>query len=155
MTNTQVVSIVFRLINFGILIGLFTYIFKKKIFGLITQAMAAYKEHIDSLQKRQKELHVQQERIVDGIKSDSTACQQLREKVDSWRASAQAERIANDEQRKHRIGLLHERARMCAERIAQYRMQQKVAPYAAQKAGIKTTSDKAKLMASYLSPVVK
>lgn len=130
MGDPRIIAIVFRLINFGIVIGIFAYVFKAKLLDLIKSQINEEHKHADSLEKRAHQLKAEKQQVEDGIKQDAVSCAQLKDKVDAWRAAAQAELVALDEQKKHRIGQLQERAQAQAQQIEQHRAQKTIAPQA-------------------------
>lgn len=84
MANT-IISIIFRLINFGALIGLAWYIFSKKMLENIRTKIKEKKMEIDNLKMNKQNLYVKQQVIRQEINNQNIYAQQIVTKLKRWR----------------------------------------------------------------------
>ncbi len=132
--NSEIIAIIFRLINFLILIALGIYCFKKYALEVIRGNISAEQEHLDELKARAQELQQEKKNLEKGIKEDGRACSLLREKIATWHIAAEQESDAFKAEREGRIEIVKARAEKQAQAIELYRRQQIIVPAAIEKA---------------------
>ena len=98
--HESIVAILFRLFNFGVLIGVFGYLFKKYVLVGIRTRMAEKKRYLQSLNERKDELAQEHQMIVQRMGQEHELGQQLKKKVDNW-AQEVAKKHEVREQEKH------------------------------------------------------
>jgi len=132
--NGEIIAIIFRLINFLILIALGIYCFKKYALELIRADMSSEQEHLDGLKAQAEELQQEKRNLEKGIKEDARACSLLREKITTWHIAAEQELHAFKAEREGRIEIVKARAEKQAQTIELYRRQRIIVPAAIEKA---------------------
>jgi F0F1-type ATP synthase membrane subunit b/b' len=132
--NAEIIAIIFRVINFLVLIALGIYAFKKYALELIRADMSAEQEHLDGIKARAQELQQEKRDLEKGIKEDARACSLLREKITTWHSVAEQESHAFRAEREGRIEIVKGRAEKQAQAIELYRRQRVIVPAAIEKA---------------------
>lgn len=125
--NQVIIAVVFRLINFGIVVGLATYLFRK--YGLsIVDAMMAQKDAEKELLLSQQLLLEQKQAELDNlINQDVLLRESLKLKVNEWKDVAEKERIVREKYLLKRNEMLAIKRRKKAELLAQVHLQKTVA----------------------------
>ena len=93
-TEESLLSIVFRLFNFGLIIALATYCFKQYISPGIFAAMAKQESEKEHLVNEQVELEQRHVALEDCMESDTLTIEQFKAKFDEWKHVVDAARIS-------------------------------------------------------------
>ncbi len=128
--NEVVIGVIFRILNFAVVIVFFAYLFKKFALDTIKNQIASRKRHREQLNWQIKELdqayHVLDKQIIE----QDELCKKFIEKIKKWRhAFDDAERLKKREQLKMKVHM-EERAKIYADWIVAKRLQQHVIPTA-------------------------
>lgn len=125
--NQVIIAVIFRLINFGIVIGVATYLFRKH--GLpVVDTMIAQKDAAKQLLLSQQLLLEQKQIELDNlITQDILLCESLKVKINEWKDVAEKERIVHEKDRLKRNEILVIKRRKKAELRAQAHLQKTVA----------------------------
>lgn len=95
-----IVDVIFRFINFGVLIALFVYAYKKYVRGSLVSQRKEQRRFERGLSEQQKALKHQISLINKRIKDDRELCGILQKKVNQWRATIDGEIQERIEQKK-------------------------------------------------------
>jgi len=96
--NPDVVAIAFRIINFLLLIGLASFIFKKYLKDSLLLLIAQKKSEYNCLLTQQTTLEKQQSELDALLKKELQVCKELRVKIDEWKKIVILEREAKEQQ---------------------------------------------------------
>ena len=99
MMYTVIIDVVFRFINFAVLIVLFVWGFKKYALGSILKQRKEKRRYIRGLQEQRKALKHQMQLVIDTIQKEKDLCGRLQKKVALWRTSIEQEINERSEQR--------------------------------------------------------
>ena len=130
----RIIVVVFRLFNFGVLFGLFGYLFKKYAFGIITQQMADKKAAVRDLRKQQRSLTRQKQEIERATQEQEQECVTLRQKIGQWKTTVEDTLAAREQNKKLRIQELQERMTQRIQYVQAARAQAQVLPRAIEQA---------------------
>lgn len=89
--NEDIVTIIFRLINFFSVIGLGVYLFNKHISSDIWDMIHKKKEVHNALLNQQTTLEKKQSELDTLLKEESLLCEQFRIKIDEWKKAVEIE----------------------------------------------------------------
>jgi hypothetical protein len=125
--NQLIIAVIFRLINFGILIGLAACFFRK--YGLpVVDIMIAQKDaEKELLLSRQLLLEQKQAELDSLIKQDVILCESFKRKISQWRDVVAQERSVHEKDRFKRNEILAIKKRKKAELLSQAYLQKTVA----------------------------
>jgi hypothetical protein len=126
-TNQIIIAVIFRLINFGIVIGLATYLFKKHGLPLIDTIMAQKDAERELLLSQQLLLEQKQAELDDLIKQDIILCESLKVKINEWRDVVAQEQSAQEKDHLKRSETLATKRRKKSELLARVCLQKTVA----------------------------
>ena len=96
------ISVIFRLINFAILIALFTYLFKRYALETLKESMAGEQEALSALQQNKEQLTLSSRLATQSLADQEQLCIVLARKVDAWQAVCNHE-LAQRQQEKERL----------------------------------------------------
>ncbi len=130
----QVTIVFFRLINFGVLIGLGWYLAKKHLLPIIRQQLAAYVAYFNGLRKTHRMLKQEQRVIAYAIDEDCKEQAELKERVMSWKAQVHEHNEQLYQEREQRRQVLQKSISLQVKQVAQYRLYKAVMPEAMQEA---------------------
>ena len=80
-----VLSIFFKLLNFGILIGLGVYVFKRYLLPSIGQEIAENQEALQQLQRNNEQLKEDQKKVEARLDEQAALCLSLGSKIERWK----------------------------------------------------------------------
>ncbi len=106
-----IILVIFRLVNFGVMIGIGYYLFKKHVKSQLIDQMNAEKKEVFLLEQFYKQLQIDQRTLEDTIKKEQQEQRQLREKVMQWHdaLALKKERLAHEHaQRKHNLEMQYQ-----------------------------------------------
>ena len=125
--NQVVIAVIFRLINFGIVIGLATYLFRKYGLPIIYDLMAQKDSEKELLLSQQLLLEQKQAELDVLIRQDIILCESLKLKINEWRDAAEKERAIYERDSLKRSEILVIKKRKKSELLAQVHLQKTVA----------------------------
>lgn len=125
--NQVVIAVVFRLLNFGIVVGLAFYLFRKYGLPVVYTMMAEKDAKKEFLLSQQLLLEQKQRELDDLIGHDLALSESIKLKVNEWRDIAEKEQLIREQDRLKRSELLHIKKRKKSELLAQTRLQEAVA----------------------------
>lgn len=123
MISSMIVSIVFRLINFALLIFALVYIYKKYIRDFLVKGLQQEHEALKSLELQKKDTIDQSETLKKQLHDDQVLIQQLKKKIAQW---AHAEKMWKQEcaaYKQHCIEKLKKQSDFKQLRIAEYMLE--------------------------------
>lgn len=82
--NISLVTVFFRLLNFGVLIGFFAYVFKRYFYQNISDHIAEKASFIQGLHQNNKVLEEQQHNLEMKIAQQDSKCKTLLAKIEEW-----------------------------------------------------------------------
>ena len=82
--NETIVSTVFRFINLGVLIGLFSYLFKRKLLPIVIETIASKRAVLQNLAQENKSLLVQKQEVEQKIREQEITSKYLYDQVKIW-----------------------------------------------------------------------
>ena len=125
--NQVIIAVIFRLINFGIVIGVATYFFRKYALPVVYTMMAQKDAEKEFLLSQQILLEQKQVELDDLIRRDFLLCESLKLKVDEWRDSVKKECFIHEKDNLKRNEDLEIKKRKKSELLAQSRLQKTIA----------------------------
>ncbi len=112
--HKELLAVIFRLVNFGILAYICVYLFKRYILPMIKDQMRREQEEQRTIKERHKEIR-KQEKIVTAFAYDQEKlCRILQEKVNRWRRVQEDYEQKRVHEKERRIRFLQDRV-MCQE----------------------------------------
>ncbi len=124
--NQNIVSVVFRLINFFALIGLFVYLFKKHAMPEVSFAINKDIADHDFLHTQQISLEKQQAALDALLKEEALLCQQFKTKIDEWNRIVTQNNEQREQERNQDLTALKKRTADRTEQIAHNRIQNQI-----------------------------
>lgn len=134
MIATEFIVLAFRIINFGVLIALLGYLFKKYALSTIQQRMLEKRAYVGGLQEQYRSIIYQQEQIAAIRKEEELLCQRLQQQVSMWRFAIEKERKIRLEEKEQRKDVLKERAQYKEQQIRLLYLKKQVIPHAVRQA---------------------
>ncbi len=131
----NIVGIVFRVINFGVLIGLAVYFFKKHALPIIKQQIADKQAFIVSLHNQEQMLEQEKEEVTKRIIEDEQQWMHLKDTFDQWRTTVSQVYAEHEKERQQRIRTLQDRAENRMQQVTSMRLSVRVFPQALEQAG--------------------
>ncbi len=98
---TEFVVIVFRLLNFGVLIALFAYFFKKYALQVVHIRIAQKESVMKTLQSQQIQLEQKKSELDQNIDEQMQECTELKKKMDQWNENIKQEVLIRMQEREH------------------------------------------------------
>jgi hypothetical protein len=126
----QVVLIVFRGINFGVLIGIMGYLFKRYGLPTIREQLAAYWAYFQDLANTHRLLKKEQQLVEQSIIAHQKEQDILKERLMRWRARIDELNNQLNIEKEERIAVLKERLLKQQKQIDHHRMFQQIVPLA-------------------------
>ena len=126
-TNQVIIAVVFRLINFAIVIGVATYLFRKYGSPVVDTMMAQKDAEKELLLSQQLLLEQKQAELDALIRQDIILCESLKLKINEWRDVAAQKRSMHERDRLKINDDLATKRRKKNELLAQVRLQKSVA----------------------------
>jgi hypothetical protein len=108
ISTEQIVIIVFRLINLGVVIGLLGYIFKKYVLSTIKNHIAEKNAYVRGLQEQYRSLLYQQEQGLVVAREEALVCEQLKQQVTRWKQVVEKEQQVRSEEKEERKRMFEE-----------------------------------------------
>ncbi len=103
MTTSALIAIVFKLINFGVVIGLIAYLFKTRVLPMFLKKITESAATKQALQLQQEQLELRHQELVSQLAAQEIATVELKKRVDRWHKVVDKEnnerRTYEDEQR--------------------------------------------------------
>lgn len=125
--NQVVVAVIFRLINFGVVIGLAVYFFRKYALPLFYTMIAQKDAEKELLLSQQLLLEQKQAELDSLIEQDVFVCESFKLKVDEWRSFVEKERAIHAKDCLKRNEIIEVKKRKKSELLAQGHLQKIVA----------------------------
>ena len=131
MLGTEaIISIVFRIINFVVVILFFVFIFKKYVLSAIKDNIARNKGLEKELLDRCNNI-IRKDSELDVVNYDqSQICDYLLEKVKKWHGIFKNNLLANEKERALTSGAMAQRMNLQVERVTELQAYKKIAPQA-------------------------
>ena len=85
--NEAVVSIVFRLLNFAAVLGLFAYLFKRYALDLIKSQMHEKEQRHEGLKQQTKELEHEEKKMGKALADQERLYKEITKKIQIWHSS--------------------------------------------------------------------
>lgn len=108
MFDESIITIIFRLINFAALAGLFYYIFIKYLLPDINSDIKNHEQKIEIQQESINQLENRSNQLSQQILDQEVLCSQLMQRVEQWRLAFERE----SEHKKHDLGELQMKTTM-------------------------------------------
>ncbi len=109
--NETIIAIIFRLVNFAVLIALFIYLFKKYALSTITNRVAQKEALLQALYNQQQLLEKQQYALDNHVDQEAALCAELKEKVSQWKDLIDQKIVMREQERVNRIELLEKKTK--------------------------------------------
>ncbi len=129
-TYAQVITIIFRLLNFVALIGLAVYVFKAYLLDRVKQQMADQEATERGMQLQRDAMARRQEEITGEIDQDAQLCMELKQRVDRWRRVIDTQQVQQKKEQEERTQRLQQALQEKMERLVYNRVLKKVMPRA-------------------------
>lgn len=109
--NETIIAIIFRLVNFAVLIALFIYLFKKYALLTITNRVAQKEALLQALYNQQQLLEKQQYALDKHVDQEAALCAELKEKVSRWKDLIDQKIVMREQERVNHIELLEKKTK--------------------------------------------
>lgn len=130
----NLILIIFKLLNFGIIIGLIVYGFKKYAAPALKQAWDEYVTQFAQLSNTHDQRMDEHDGIVQQIAQDEAEYARLKERLMRWRASIDEKKMQDETQRAEQIEAAKERIALQQKTITQSQLQAQIMPAALKQA---------------------
>ena len=128
--HEELLSIIFRLANFGILVFICVYLFKRYILPTIKDQMYREQEEQHTIKDRHKEIR-KQEKIVAAFAYDQEKlCRILQERVNRWRRVQEDHGEKREQEKERRMRFLQDRVMRQEQGFEQQQMLRSIVPRA-------------------------
>ena len=134
--HEELLSVIFRLVNFGILVFMCVYLFKRYVLPSIKEQMKSEEEEAQAIKSRHKELRMQEKTVTAFAQEQEKTCCMLKEKVHRWRRVQDDYVLRRAQERERRVRYLNDRVAHQELEFAQQRVLQKALPRAVMHARI-------------------
>lgn len=84
MQSAEIIAIVFRIINFGVIVALIAYLFKSRVLPIIRNRIQNQIDQSQALTVQQETLTKQHQQLLQNLASDEQAVINLKKRVDKW-----------------------------------------------------------------------
>ncbi len=118
----QIVLIIFRLINFGVLIGLAGFLYKRYGLPIIQEGLAQYRAYFEGLFLTHRRLKKEQQLIENTIINDRKEQDILKERLMCWLASVEDQNKLLILEKEKRKKMLKDRMILQQKKIAEHRL---------------------------------
>ena len=122
MNNDQIVVIFFRFLNFGVIVGIMGYLWKRFGRSYVVTAYEKEQEYVAGLTRSHAVLRQEKSLIQKGIKDDDAERSVLKERLFAWREVIQKEYNALEIEKENRTRILAERLQKQVRRVSEYRL---------------------------------
>ena len=126
MNNGQIILIVFRLINFAVLIGIFWYLWRRFGKQYVQAGYDQQQDHLDTLARTHTVLRKEATSIKKTISGEDEERSSLKERLFMWRQAVSNEHASLQEHLDKRREQLDRRLKEQIQRVAEYRLYQAV-----------------------------
>ncbi|HSW73981.1 MAG TPA: hypothetical protein VLG71_02375 [Candidatus Limnocylindria bacterium] len=121
-------SIIFRLLNFGVLIAFFTYIFKKSLLPDIRQEVTCKEKHRHDLKQHRDDLKTKIKTLEHELEAQDLLSKELALKVARWHDTCATTLQQRKAQEEKRASLLHHKTQLQSENLHKEHLQAAVIP---------------------------
>jgi uncharacterized protein YlxW (UPF0749 family) len=126
--NSAVVAIVFRILNFVVLIGLIVYLYKQYLHKLIIAMIEQKKRTVLGLEQERAALIRRLDESDQRIKSEQEEYNRLQKKVADWQASVEHERLVRVNKKQAYIDSLKKQAALRVQNVTTSRIMLQALP---------------------------
>jgi F0F1-type ATP synthase membrane subunit b/b' len=98
ITTGEILSSIFRLLNFGIIVSLLVYVIKNKLLPTIRTKIEAQENHNRELVQEQARLQAAYEQSVIVLEQQHAEVSRLKKRIDLWAAVVQQKKIQRQEE---------------------------------------------------------
>ncbi len=137
ITYDLFVDIIFRVLNFGVLIGLGIYIFKKYLKDTLLKEMLNKQRAMDGLQQERDALMLQNKKVSHTVRTEQKKYEALQKKIEQWTDVVEKERAKRSFEKNDRIRVLKKNAQYRVQQIRQEQLVKRVMPRALDEAKTK------------------
>ena len=123
MSVTVIISILFRLINFGILIAAFIYIYKKYIHSALVNGMQHERDLLKKLEHKKKDISLKSKHLSQQLINDKEIIHDLSNKIEVWSRNETASKDERELYKKLFLEKLKKQAHFKQLRIAEYMLE--------------------------------
>ncbi len=126
MDDKQIILIVFRLLNFAVLLGMVVYLWKKYGRSLVVSEYEKEHESLKSLSTMHTVLHKQERDLQKIFTADTHERSTLKERLFIWREAIQKEQDELALEKEKRMQALNDRMNDQVKRVSEYRLYQQL-----------------------------
>jgi len=107
--HEEVLSVIFRLVNFGILSFICVYLFRRYILPAIKDQMHSKQDERRTIKERHKEIYKQEAIVIVFAQDQEKLCKVLKEKVNHWRYVQEDHEQKRSDEKERRMRFLLDR----------------------------------------------
>jgi len=126
--NISLMSVIFRLINTGILAGVFVYLFKNYALDAIKARMAGEQEAFLFLQEQKEQLTRDSKLAVEDLERQKVLSAELTKKVNAWQAECNNELVQREQEKELLVQSLIKKNQEQSDNVAFDSVEQHVLP---------------------------
>ncbi|HZW61697.1 MAG TPA: hypothetical protein VFF04_05730 [Candidatus Babeliales bacterium] len=124
------ISIIFKLLNFAVLIGLFVYLFKNYFLDSIKEQMNAKEQFLADLKHQKEALKEQQKKLEQQIEAQDIVCADFGNKIERWQAAVHEEEIKKQKMREQLHAKLTKKIEYQAHQLSVEKIEKIIEPQA-------------------------
>lgn len=134
MFNGQVVvTYFFQLLNLAILVGVFVFVFRSKIFGVLKEMIAEKFSFMRGLEQQKYDLEIKQHALQEQEKEIEVLFQDLSKKIEQWRIARMGEQSIREQHEQDIRARIIKRTAQKNEQVAFERLERAAVPRVAQR----------------------
>lgn len=137
MVSKQIILIVFKLLNFAVLIGLFWWLWRRYGRSYMLEELNEQIQRQDGLQRTHTVLQQEKKLIAHSYHTEQQEREQLKERLSSWRDALERTRSEREQWRRERQEQLKERIAKQLHTVEQYQLYHQLYAQAIQDARMK------------------
>lgn len=128
--HEELLSVIFRLVNFGVLLFVCAYFFRRYILPDLQAQMVHEEQESIRIQERHREIEHQEKSVENFSQSQKKLCSLLQEKVNCWHAVYEKTVQHQEQEKKERMTFLQKKIKQQELVFAQKKMLHEITPKA-------------------------
>jgi len=130
LIHEELLAVIFRLVNFGVLVFISVYLFKRYVLPFVNDQMKNELAEDMAIKDRHKEIRQQEKAVAAFAQEQDKACRMLKEKVHRWRRVQDDYVHRRAQERERRIRYLNDRVARQELEFAQQKVMKEALPQA-------------------------
>jgi len=130
LITASVVAFIFRIINFGALVGLTIFLAKKYLMPTLNNAMYEHESAIEQIEQHTQDLQSHAQQLDEQFKKQEHLTNELIRKIHAWKSQFEAQKVKREQLHQELIESAHKKIATQQQMIKQMYVQNKVLPIA-------------------------